>query len=96
MSWLDDPRLARRFARVHWIVLVAVFVVITRFDFGATGETLILGAMLSAVCFLNAPVIVGLYKSRAESGTRAYRVVALALVMRVIATGFVLWIASPR
>lgn len=96
MSWLDDPKLARRFGRVSWIVLAGSFVLITRFDFGAALERVMLGAMLTAVLLLNAPVFVGLYKCRDQAHTNAYRGIVLAVVLRALATVFVLWYAVPR
>ncbi len=93
-SWLEDPRLARRFARVTWFVLVATFVLLTRFDFGATMEQALLAVLIVVVGVLNAPVVVGLGKSREHSHTRAFRLVVLALVMRLAATAWVVWIVG--
>ena len=93
-TWLDDPRLARRFARLTWVVLVTVFVLLLRLDLGAVAERAIGAALALVVVVLNAPVVVGLHKSRAEAHTTAYRLVALALVARLAATGWVLWMLA--
>jgi hypothetical protein len=90
-SWLDDPRLARRLARFTWVLLVAVFVVLTRFDFGDSVERVALAGLITVVGLLNAPVMVGLWRSRDESRTSAFRLVAFALALRLLATGWVVW-----
>lgn len=88
-SWIDDPHLARRLARATWVLLVAAFVLLTRFDAGPVVEHTALGALVVVVGVLNAPVAVGLYKSRSESHTRAFRMVAVALLLRALATAWV-------
>jgi hypothetical protein len=96
VSWLDDPKLARRFGRVSWVLLGATFVLVTKFDFGDALEHVILGAMLTAWLLLNAPVMVGLYKCRDQAHTNPYKGIAIALAMRFVALGFVLYFAAPR
>jgi hypothetical protein len=59
-------------------------------------ETAVLTAILGAVCFLNAPTVAGLYRYRDESHKCACRMVALALLMRMAATSFVLQNALSR
>lgn len=93
-SWLDDPHLARRFARVHWLVLVATFVVMTRFSLELELRRVVVGAMIAVLVLLNAPVAFGLHKSRAEAHTRPFRMVAFALALRVAATVWVAWSLS--
>ncbi len=93
-SWLDDPVLARRLSRYTWIVLVGGFVTLTRFDFGDTGTHAAIAAMIVLAAVLNAPVVRGLWRSRDESGTRPFRLVAFALTMRLMAVGWVVWMVT--
>lgn len=90
-SWIDDPHIARRLARSTWIVLVAAFVLLTRFDFGSSVERAAVALVIFVVALLNAPVILGLYKSKSESHSRPFRMVAFALGMRALATAWVVW-----
>ncbi len=94
-SWLDDPRLARRLSRLTWVVLVTAFVLLVQLDLGATAERLVVAAVLGAVGVLNAPVVVGLWKSRAEAGTPLFRMVAFALVVRLATSAWVAWVLTP-
>lgn len=96
MSWLDDPRVARRLARFTWVALVTAFVLLTRFDYGSTATRLAVAGLIMAVGVLNAPVVFGLWKSRAEADTLPFRLVALALGVRVLASGWVVWFLTPR
>jgi hypothetical protein len=93
-SWLDDPHLARRFARVHWLVLVASFVLMTRFELDLGVRRIWVAAMIAVLVLLNAPVAFGLHNSRAEAHTRPFRMVAFALALRVAATMWVVWSLS--
>jgi hypothetical protein len=94
-AWIDDPKLARQLARATWLVLVAAGVLLTRFPLDAVYERLALAALLVAVVVMNAPVVVGLHRSRAQSRTPAYRAVAVALGLRLLATaGVVFWVSS--
>lgn len=94
-SWLDDPRLARRLAPFTWVVLVTAFVLLMRVELGATVERLCLAALIVIVGLLNAPVAIGLWKSRAEARTPQFRLVAFALGARVLATGWIVWSLTP-
>lgn len=93
-SWIDDPHIARRLARATWMVLVAAFVLLTRYDFGASAERGAIAAVIFAIGMLNAPVAIGLWKSRGEASSRAFRAVALALGMRVLAAAWIVWLLS--
>lgn len=95
-SWIRDPKLARTLARVTWFVLVWAFVLLTRFGMGPTARSAALALLLSVVVVLNAPVVVGLYESRAQAGSPAFRAVALMLGLRVVATVAVMWVVSAR
>lgn len=93
-AWIDDPKLARQLARFTWVLLVTAAVLLTRFRLEATYERLALASLLVAVVVMNAPVVVGLYRSRAESGTAPFRAVAVALGLRLVATvGVVAWVS---
>lgn len=91
-SWMDDPHLARRLARATWLVLVATFVLLTRFEVESSIEPLVLALVVMVVGGLNAPVALGLYKSRREAHTPAFRMVAFALLVRALAAAWVIWI----
>lgn len=91
-DWLGDPLLARRFARMHWLVLVGAFVLLTRFQLGVDLHRAVLGLVGAALVVLNAPVVVGLRRSRSEAHTRAFRMVALGLGLRVMAAVWVFWL----
>lgn len=90
-SFLRDPHLARRLARASWVVLVAAFVLLTRFDPGSALRHAAVAFVVVLVFALNVPVMVGLYESRAESHTPAFRMVAFALLVRLLAT---VWICA--
>jgi hypothetical protein len=94
MSWLDDPKLARRLARATWVILVATFVVATRYSFEAWIRHIVVAVLLAVVVVFNAPVVVGLHKSRAESGTTAFKLVAASLIARIAATAWVVWMLT--
>jgi hypothetical protein len=94
MSWLDDPKLARRLARATWVILVATFVVATRYSFEAWIRHIVVAVLLAVVVVFNAPVVVGLHKSRSESGTTAFKLVAASLIARIGATAWVVWMLT--
>jgi hypothetical protein len=93
--WLHDPKLARQLARATWVVLVAAFVLLTRFQFGASTMRLLLAGLIVAVGALNTPVVLGLWQSRPHAHTAAFRFVAVALAMRLAATAWVVWLLTP-
>ncbi len=93
LRFYRDPKLARTLSRSSWVVLVAAFVLLTRFDAGPAEPWALLG-LVALMLTLNAPVMYGLSVSRADSGTRAYRAVAVLLLLRLGATGFVVWAVS--
>jgi hypothetical protein len=93
-SWLDDPHLARTLARYTWAVVVAVFVLATRFDFGVAGTFALVGALVLATAVLNAPVVLGLWRSRAYSHTRPFRIVAFTLLVRASSVAWVAWMLA--
>lgn len=94
MSWIDDPKLARQLARATWLVLVVAGVLLTRFPVAPGVERIALAALLATVVVLNAPVVNGLYQTRDESGSAAWRAVAIALALRIVATAGVLaWVS---
>lgn len=95
MRWLRDPKLARTLSRFSWVVLVAAFVLLTRFDTGEREPLLLLGLAVTVVA-LNAPVMYGLSISQKEGATKAYRVVALMLIFRLAATAGVVWFVSQQ
>lgn len=90
-SWLDDPHLARRLARFTWVVLVTAFVLVTRLDLGHVGTRAALSVVIAVVGILNAPVAIGLWRSRAEAHTRPFQLVALALLLRIAG---LIWVLS--
>lgn len=93
-TWIDDPKLARRLARASWVLLMATGVLLTRLRLEEPYERLALASMLVAMVVMNAPVVVGLHRSRAYAGTAPFRAVALALGIRLIATvGVVVWVS---
>ena len=85
MSWIDDPKLARQLARFSWVTLVVAFVLLTRAPLAPTHESAALGALIALFAALNAPVAVGLSHTRAQSGTPAWRAIAVGFAFRVIA-----------
>ncbi|HJL14583.1 MAG TPA: hypothetical protein RMH99_02935 [Sandaracinaceae bacterium LLY-WYZ-13_1] len=93
-SWIDDPKLARQLARFTWLVLVGAGVLLTRFPLAPSWERLALAGVIAAVVVMNAPVAVGLYRSRDEAETAPFRAVALAFGLRVLATAAVVWWVS--
>lgn len=65
-------------------MLVVGFVLLTRFPLPPSSENAALGGLLAVFAFLNLPVGLGLYETRAQSASPAYRAVALALTVRVL------------
>jgi hypothetical protein len=84
-SWLDDPRFARRLTRLHWVVLVTVFVLLGRTRFGLEADRALLVLLALVLALLNAPVVRGLSRSLEEAHTRAFRLVFVALALRALA-----------
>lgn len=94
-SWLDDPRLARRLSQLTWVVLVVAFVVLGRGELGASATRLALAGLIVVVGLLNAPTAIGLWKSRAEASTSAFRAVAFVFVVRLATAAWLVWILTP-
>ena len=90
-SWIEDPKLARTLARLSWMVLVGAFVILTRWRLSPTGQDAALGILVATVLTLNLPIVVGLRKSLEHTHTKAFRAVALMLVLRIAATAWVVW-----
>lgn len=93
---MEDPKLARRLARASWVVLVVGFVLLTRFPLPRSGENAALGGLLAIFALLNLPVGLGLYETRAQSASPAYRAVALALTVRVLTAIGVIALLATR
>ena len=93
--WYADPKLARTLSRASWVVIVAGLVLLTRFPLGDAEPFALLG-FVAAVLAMNGPVIYGLSISGGDSGTKAYRAVTVALLARIGAAAFVVWVVSTR
>ncbi len=93
---MDDPKLARQLARGTWIVLVAAFVMLTRFPLEPTLESAALAGLIVLFCVLNAPVAIGLSKTRDQAGHPAWRAIALAFGFRVVSLVAVIAVVSVR
>ena len=94
-SWLDDPRLARRLSQLTWVVLVMAFVLLGRGGIEPSLQRAALAGLIVVVGFLNAPTAIGLWKSRAESGSSAFRAVAFVFVVRLVTAGWLVWVLTP-
>lgn len=94
MTWIEDPKLARTLARITWVVLVGSFVLITKFRLEGAALSGALAGLITVVLAMNAPVLVGLWKSRDHSRTKAYRLVAFTLVLRVCALAWVIFLVG--
>jgi hypothetical protein len=90
-SWIEDPKLARTLARLSWMVIVGGFVILTRWRLSGAAEDGALGIVIATVLTMNLPVVVGLQKSLEHTRTRAFRVVALMLILRIAALAWVVW-----
>ena len=53
-----------------------------------------LAGLITVVLAMNTPVLVGLWKSRDHSRTKAYRLVAFTLVLRVCALAWVIFLVG--
>ena len=84
LDWVKNPRVARRLASATWAVLVIGFFAIT--GRGAQPTYIGVGVLVTLVALMQVPVLYGLHASRAQRATKAYRVVAIALSLRVVAT----------
>jgi hypothetical protein len=89
---MDDPRLARRLARASWAVLVTAFVVIGSLHLPPMTKHAAIALVIAAMLFMNAPTMLGLWRSRAHARTSAFHLVAVSLLVRALATGWVVWI----
>jgi len=91
MTWYEDPKKARTLGRLAWMVLVAGFVIGTRFVSDGPGRMVVAGALVLVVGVMSFPTALGLWHTRAQSDTPMYRWLALSFVLRVAATGWVAW-----
>ena len=85
-SWMEDPRIARTMARFSWVVLVVGFVLLARNPLEPTLQRAALGGLIAVIAVMNVPVVLGLYGTRAQARSAAYRAVAISLGLRVLAT----------
>lgn len=96
MRFWEDATVARKLGRFTWVVIVAAFVIGTRFEARDPGLRLVVPIALGvAVALMSAPTALGLYHTRAQASLRAYRLVALSLVARILATVWVIWLLLP-
>lgn len=93
---MDDPKLARQLARGTWIVLVASFVLLTRFPLEPTLENAAVAVLLVVFCVLNAPVAIGLQKTWTQRGLPAWRAIAVAFGFRVMALAAVIAVVATN
>ena len=77
-------------------MIVGVFVLGTRFGPSQPELRSIAPALLvAAIAIMSFPTALGLYHTRAESHTRAYRLVLLSLLARLAATLWATWQLLP-
>lgn len=101
MRWWEDPRTARTLGRMTWLVLVAGFVLGTRFagsssaievgGWALSGRHGVAALLVVVVAVMSFPTALGLHHTRAQSHLRAYRWLLLSFLARIVATGWVVW-----
>jgi len=89
MSWYEDPKRARTLGRLAWMVLVAGFVIGTRFVADGPGRLVVAGVLVLVVGAMSFPTGLGLWHSREQSHSAMYRWLALSFLLRLAATGWV-------
>ena len=82
---MKDAKLARQLARATWLVLVASFVLMTRWPLAPSHRAIALGALTVGFVVMNLPVVLGLIESRTLADTKAFRAVAIGLALRIAA-----------
>lgn len=93
MRWWEDGKVARTLGRFSWVVLVAAFVIGTRFAPADPSLRWIVPAVLvAAIAVMSFPSALGLWHTRAGASTRAWRLVAISLAARILATFWVTWL----
>ncbi|MCB9594470.1 MAG: hypothetical protein H6719_17185 [Sandaracinaceae bacterium] len=93
MRWWEDPKVARTLGRFTWVVMVAAFVVGTRFPTtDPLQRNIVPGVLVVAVSVMSFPTALGLYKTRSQSSLRAYRLLAVSLAVKILATFWVTWL----
>ncbi|MCA9610634.1 MAG: hypothetical protein KC619_33795 [Myxococcales bacterium] len=93
MRWWEDGKVARTLGRFSWIVLVGGFVMGTRFappDPSLRWIPAVVVAVVVAV--MSFPTALGLWHTRADSTSRAWRMIGISLAARILATVWVTWL----
>lgn len=91
MTWYEDPKRARTLGRLSWMVLVAGFVIGTRFVGDGPERAAIATLLVLVVGVMSAPTALGLWHTREQSHSAMYRWLALSFLLRLAAIGWVAW-----
>jgi len=91
VKWWANAKIARTLGRLTWGVLVAGFVLGTRFSDVAGLRFVLPVALVVVVAVMSFPTALGLSKSRQHQHTRAFRLVLFVLLARLAATGWVVF-----
>jgi hypothetical protein len=90
VSWFDDPKIARTLGRATWPLVIVVVFTLRGVEDGFVRD-LTLAIFLTVAILVNGPTVKGLWFTRAQRRSKAWRAVAVLFGVRLVAILGTLW-----